>query len=106
MTTVPIDLTATPSARLIFNHLVTPATVDDLDSDLVLVELPGEIFLDVSWCPANQTPGCYLVTVYRRDQWDSPLGTAEAMTAEEAARLVGRLASEHSQTRRPIPITS
>jgi hypothetical protein len=96
MNSVPIDLTYAPGARLVVNNLMASDSLADRDSDLVLVELPGGIFLDVSWYPENEVPGAYYVTVFRRNDWDNPLRTAEAKTPESAAWLVGLLSADFS----------
>jgi hypothetical protein len=99
---VLIDLAKAPGAKLILNNLVASPSNFDLDQDLVLVELPGGIFIDVSWSPEHESAGAYHVTIFRHGDWDHPLDSAEARTPQRAALLVGMMAERHA--RRVVPI--
>ena len=88
MNQVPIDLRNAPGAKVILNNLVADPSLDDLDQDLVLVELPGNVFIDVSWYPENERPGKYYVRMFRHNEWDTPIERAQADTPENAALLV------------------
>ena len=76
MNPVPICLERAPGARLILNNLFASGSTADLDQDLVLVELPGQVFIDVSWYPEHEIPGHFYVTVFERNKWDAPLNKA------------------------------
>jgi len=92
MSSVLISLMRAPGARLILNNLLTSMSTADLDQDLVLVELPGQIFIDVSWYPENDPHGHFYVTVFEQNRWDAPFAEARADSAIKAAFLVEMLA--------------
>jgi hypothetical protein len=96
MNAVPIDLASAPGARLVSNSLIPTTDPAFLDQDLVLVELPAGLFIDVSWYPEHDLAGKYYVTVFRHGEWESPLDEGEAKCAQEAAALVELLAERHS----------
>jgi hypothetical protein len=102
MNPVPISLMRAPGAMLVLNQLLESPSVADLDQDLVLVELPGEVFIDVSWYPENDLSGTYHVTAFRRNDWDHPLDVAEAKTARGAALLVEMMAERYASPISPI----
>jgi hypothetical protein len=101
MNPIPIHLESAPGAKLILNSLCASTDPAYLDQDMVLVELPGAIFIDVSWSPEHDRSGAYFVTVFRRDAWESPLDVAEATDPLLAARLVEEFAQQHSLLSRP-----
>lgn len=105
MNPVHIDLTTAAGARLALNSLFDSPDPIYLDQDLVLVELPGDRFIDVSWLPAGDTSGTYHVTVFRRNDWDNPIRLGEANTASSAARLVEYLAEEYARSFQPVANT-
>jgi hypothetical protein len=106
MSIVPIRLDPASGAKLVMNGLVASPTLDDLDSDLVLVELPGDRYIDVSWYPENDQPGAYFVTRFHKGDWENPEYTFQAPTPQAAAFIVEVLATEHSQDVGPVACSS
>ena len=87
------NLCMAPEAKIIVNSLFDSKEPGFLTQDLLLVELPGKTFIDVSWFPEHDPEGAYTITVLRgRDQ----IHDEEAVSAREALLIVERLATEHS----------
>jgi hypothetical protein len=87
----PILLDLPPEARLRWNTLCDSREMWNLDDDLIWVELPGGMGIDVSWYPVLDPSGRYYVVVVKGD-WDNPLAHAETTDPHEAAGLVGEFA--------------
>jgi hypothetical protein len=51
--------------------------VDNLNEDLLQVTFPGDILLDIGWCPAQTTKGQFQVRVIRDADWNHPIFYAE-----------------------------
>jgi hypothetical protein len=51
--------------------------IDQLNEDLLQVEFPGDIVLDVGWYPAFNHKGQFQVRVIRDYNWDAPIFYAE-----------------------------
>jgi hypothetical protein len=51
--------------------------VDRLDEDLLQVEFPGHVVLDVGWYPAFSKEGQFQVRVIHNFDWDAPIFYAE-----------------------------
>jgi hypothetical protein len=83
------DLRMAPGARVVVNSLYHCKDAGFLTQDLLLVELPGKTFIDVSWFPEHDPSGAYSITVFRdRNQ----IVEAGANSAQEAVSIVERLA--------------
>ncbi len=80
-------------AKVVVNSLYDCLQPGFLAQDLLLVELPGETYIDVSWFPEHDPAGAYVVSLFRgHDQ----IADREAKTAFEAIRIVERWAEELS----------
>jgi len=51
--------------------------IDKLNEDLLQVEYPGDILLDLGWYPASSRQGQFQVRVIRNFSWDAPIFYAE-----------------------------
>lgn len=61
--------------------------VDKLDEDILQIEFPGGILLDVGWYPAFTRVGQFQVRVIRNFEWDAPIFYAE-VTSMDVLRSV------------------
>jgi hypothetical protein len=88
------NLSRLPNARLVVSSLFDSKEPGFLTQDLLLVELPGKTYIDVSWFPEHDPSGDYIVTVFRgHDQ----LCETETSSPFEAIKLVERMASPFSE---------
>lgn len=51
--------------------------IDKLNEDLLQVEYPGDILLDLGWYPACSQQGQFQVRVIRNFRWETPIFYAE-----------------------------
>lgn len=51
--------------------------IDKLNEDLLQVEYPGDILLDLGWYPACSQQGQFHVRVIRNFSWEAPIFYAE-----------------------------
>jgi hypothetical protein len=88
------NLTNANGATIVVNSLFDSRDPGVLAQDLLLVELPGKTYIDVSWFPEHDPSGAYIITVFRgHDQ----LVELEAKSASGAIQIVERLASGLTQ---------
>lgn len=88
------NLRLTPRARVVVNSLYNSKDPDVLTQDLMLVELPNQTYIDVSWFPEHDPTGAYCVSVIRNRV---QIHEAEASTAPEALMMVQALATVFTQ---------
>ena len=88
------NLANAPGAKLIVSSLFDCKDPGFLAEDMLLVELPGMIYIDVSWGPEHDPSGTYTVTVFRGQDQIAELETKDAY---EAIRIVERWASDLTQ---------
>src|SRR6478752_5616718 len=94
MNPISPNLSQAPGARVVVNSLYDSQEPGFLTQDLLLVELPGRTFIDVSWFPEHDPSGSYCVSVFRGpDQ----LAEAEAKSASDAVSLVEELAGRFAE---------
>jgi hypothetical protein len=73
--------------------------IDNLNEDLLQVEYPGAILLDLGWYPACSRDGQFQVRVIRNFSWEAPIFYAEVTkinvlrSVVEAARQTAREAA-------------
>jgi hypothetical protein len=85
------NLCIAPEAKVVVNSLFDSNEPGFLTQDLLLVELPGKTYIDVSWFPEHDPKGAYTIRLFRgHDQ----IHDEEAGSAREALSIVERLASE------------
>ena len=88
------DLRMAPGANVVVSSLFDSKDPGFLTQDLLLVELPGKTYIDVSWFPEHDPNGAYTISVLRgRDQ----IHDEEAGSAREALLIVERLATEYTR---------
>ncbi len=92
------DFEIRQGGRVVSSSLYDSSAPAYLTQDLLLVALPGEIFIDVSWAPEHDPGGCYYVTVFR-DQVDFRTATCQSPHAAIAA--VEGFAAEFSAEKDP-----
>lgn len=61
----PIRLNLPEEAKIIFNALYATDKPSYLTQDLLAIELPGKVFIDVGWYPENNPAGEYQIVVFR-----------------------------------------
>jgi hypothetical protein len=93
MNLVTPNLGMATGAKIIVNSLYDSKDPGFLTQDLLLVELPGKTYIDVSWFPEHDPSGAYSVTVFRGH---NQIQEAEARTACEAVKIVERFAVDFS----------
>jgi len=91
MNLVTPDLSTAPGARVVVNSLYDSKDPGFLTQDLMLVELPGGTYIDVSWFPEHDPSGSFVITVFRNRK---QVLDSEVRTAHEAMGIVEALASE------------
>jgi hypothetical protein len=73
--------------------------IDSLNEDLLQVEYPGDVLLDLGWYPACSRDGQFQVRVIRNFSWEAPIFYAEVTkinvlrSVVEAARQTAREAA-------------
>ncbi len=87
------NLSRVPAARVVVNSLYDCKEAGFLTQDLLLVELPGRTFIDVSWFPEHDPTGSYTVSVFREY---NQIWEVETTSPYEAVSLVERLAQQFS----------
>ncbi len=89
MNLITPNLSMAPGAKIIVNSLYDSKDPGFLTQDLMLVELLGKTYIDVSWFPEHDPSGAYVITVFRDH---NQIHEAEAKTAYEARSIVEKLA--------------
>ena len=54
--------------------------LDDLNEDLLQVEFPGNVILDIGWYPMGDPKGQFKVKVIRDFDWEQPIFYAKVST--------------------------
>ena len=100
MNLVTPNLENANGAKVVVNSLYDCQDPGFLAQDLLLVELPGKTYIDVSWSPEHDPAGGYVISVFRgHDQ----IAELEAKSAYDAILIVERWAVEFSQPVASIP---
>ncbi len=60
-------MTLAISGATVRGDLYPPSQVDMLTQDMLEVELPGQVFVDVGWFPEHDPNGMYVITVFYRE---------------------------------------
>jgi hypothetical protein len=80
-----------PGAQVSWNSLHHTSDPRYLTQDLLLVELPNGLFIDVSWFPEHDPRGAYHVTLCQ-GSWESQVRTWETPSLSEVILLVQSVA--------------
>jgi hypothetical protein len=56
--------------------------VESLKEDLLQVEYPASLLLDVGWYPSFNVTGCFQIRVIKAYDWDTPLFSSQANTIQ------------------------
>lgn len=64
------------------------AELDTLKEDLIQVEYGEELILDVGWYPEFSANGRFVVTLCRRQDWDSPILRGECRELPSLRRMI------------------
>ncbi len=75
-------------AKVLFSALALPPHKDKVDANLVAIELPGGLFIDVEFTRVN---GQYTVTLYR-DDIDNPMRKYRCVTSLMVPQVVAAFA--------------
>jgi hypothetical protein len=65
-----------------------PEQAELLKEDLVQVEFPKEIVLDIGWYPSFDPDGWFVILVVRRGNWDEPFYRATTTDRRELENLI------------------
>jgi hypothetical protein len=84
-----------------------PEDLSLLDQDILEIELPNGINIDVGWFPENDPNGAFVIRVYRQDirrPLRSPIQTRNSL---EVARWVASIVQDYAEPipYRPMPIS-
>jgi hypothetical protein len=88
----PVDIQV-PGARVTWNALYHTSNPCYLNQDLLLVELPNNIFIDVSWFPEHDPHGEYYITIFQGD-WEHQINTWKTRSLSDVISLVQRIAQQ------------
>jgi hypothetical protein len=91
----PVELHV-ENSRVTWNTLYDTTDPRYLTQDLLLVELPSGMFIDVSWFPEHDAQGEYHITLCR-DNWESQVNQWKTRSVSDVVSLVEGLAKQHSQ---------
>jgi len=90
MNLVTPNLENVSGAKVVVNSLYDCQDPGFLVQDLLLVELPGKTYIDVSWFPEHDPAGAYIVSVFRGH---NQLADLETKSPHDAIRIVERWAA-------------
>ena len=62
--------------------------VDELKEDLVQVQYPKNITLDVGWCPEFDVNGMFIVTIIQDENWGEPLVVKECNNFKDFCLII------------------
>jgi hypothetical protein len=75
-----------------------------LDQDILEIELPNELRIEVGWFPENDPTGHFLVQIFRKGQLTPAEPAREAKSPPEVASLIADLVRKYAA--RPAPAAS
>jgi hypothetical protein len=85
------------NTKILFNQFHDDQIREHLSEDLLAIELPNGVFIDVGWYPARTKTGSYLVAVYQ-GEWENPLEPAyRTKDANDAARVVREMLDKYAK---------
>lgn len=94
MATIELRL---PAGAIVRGELPPAMDLDYLAEDILQVELPNGVIVDLGWLPAWDPSGSFVVSVYRHN-WQNQLRDQYfAQDIDDAAQALQRFAAEYSQ---------
>lgn len=93
------NLSYMPGARLVSTALYDSTDPATLTQDLLLVELPGGLHIDVTWAPEHDPDGGYYITVFRNDL---ELDETTSRDPYETIEIVEDFAERYTSPVRPV----
>jgi hypothetical protein len=93
MSTISLNL---PTQAHWIGALHDKQKLHNLDHDMLSVELPGEIFIDVGWHPNWDSNGQYRISVYQKDIDNKLETTAYSRDPAHVKNLVEELARSYT----------
>jgi hypothetical protein len=93
MTLLQPNLKSAPGGHVVYSSLYDSTDPAQLTQDLLLVSLPGDTYVDVSWSPEHDAEGHYYVTVLRQH---SELITVPCRDPHRAIEIVEELAERYT----------
>jgi hypothetical protein len=91
----PVDI-AIAHGRVTWNTLYYTSDPRHLTQDLLLVELPGGLFIDVSWFPEHDPRGAYHITLCRND-WECKVDAWVTRSISDVISLVQGIAQRYGE---------
>jgi hypothetical protein len=64
------------------NNIDPSYQIESLKEDLLQVEYPASMLLDVGWYPSFNITGCFQIRVIKEYDWDTPLFSSQANTVQ------------------------
>ncbi len=86
-TTKPLTLNLPPAAKVLYGELYDTLDPAYLTQDILHVELPGGIYIDVSWYPEHEPSGRWHCRVFR-GEWENNLADLYTRDIHEAGRFI------------------
>ena len=62
-----------PKSAIVRGELYDTIDLAYLTQDILEIELPGEVFIDVAWWPPKDRSGSFVISVFK-DEWENQLG--------------------------------
>jgi hypothetical protein len=90
MNLLDITLPGWSHARVLYNSLYDSLQPSALTSDVLLVELPDDVFVDVGWYPERDPTGQFRICVFQ-GTWDNRLVCERTASPQDVAARVSRL---------------
>jgi len=75
-----------------------------LDQDILEIELPDQLRIDVGWFPENDPSGHFLVQIFRKGQLTPAEPASEAKTPPEVASLIADLIRKYTARQAPAAL--
>jgi hypothetical protein len=94
-----VELKLPKGAKVLFNSLYRASTPSFLTQDLLAVELPNQVVIDVGWYPQFDPLGSYLVSVFRQTWENQLVEPIETRDIDQVVAEVERLAREFAGRR-------
>jgi len=81
-----------------------PEDLPLLDQDILEIELPNKIKIDVGWFPQNDPSGRFVIRVYRDARRRLLRNPSETTDPFAVAKIIGDLAQDYGSSRPPSAV--